>query len=249
MPEGGQITIRTTNVTLDAQTVRTHADAQPGDYVVLSVADTGCGMDERTRARIFEPFFTTKPSGKGTGMGLSTVVGIVKDAGGFITVESEMGQGSTFSVHFPRAHAALAPMQSEHALLPQPGGTETILVVDDDEIVRALILRILERRGYKVLQASGGEEAIQLVNDAKTTIDLLLTDVVMPGMKGPEVSLQIRKVSPSTKVLFTSAYADATATSGDGPSLPFQILSKPFTSLSLTTKVREALDEMRSRVE
>jgi signal transduction histidine kinase len=240
MPRGGRLTIETAEVELDEAYARTHPEVRPGPYVMVAVSDTGVGMDQATQAQIFEPFFTTKEPGKGTGLGLSTVYGIIKQSGGHIWVYSEPGRGTTFKVYFPRVTEALAVAP------PEPVGTtgrgwETILLVEDDEGVRELAQEILEAEGYTVLVASGPNEALGAVARHDETIHLLVTDVVMPQMSGPELVERLRAVRPDIHVLYMSGYAD-TAIVQHGvldAGLPF--LQKPFTPSVLSRKVREAL--------
>lgn len=242
MPDGGQMTLETANAVLDENYVSSHLDARPGDYVMLSVADSGCGMNKETLARIFEPFFTTKEVGKGTGLGLASVYGIVKQSGGNIWVYSEEGKGTTFRIYLPRASEPLQKLPKPAAGIELPGGSETILLAEDDDRVRRLALQILEAQGYQVLEASNGEEAIQLCNRHFGDIRLLLTDVMMSGMSGKALSEHLRRLRPSIKVLFMSGYsADMIGLqiirAGRSP-----FLQKPFSTAQLVCKVREVLD-------
>ncbi|HEV8608972.1 MAG TPA: PAS domain S-box protein [Thermoanaerobaculia bacterium] len=240
MPRGGQLSLETANVELDESYTQTHVPVQPGPYVLLAVSDSGVGMDEATRERIFEPFFTTKEKGHGTGLGLSTVYGIVKQSGGYIWVYTEPARGTTFKVYLPRvqvsAEALVAP---EAAALPSVGN-ETILLVEDEESVRVLARRTLEARGYRVLDAADGGDAVEI---ARTwSVDLLLTDMVLPGMGGSEIAARIHEIHPRTKVLYTSGYTDDVIVRGGLMERGAAFLEKPFTPSVLARKVREVLD-------
>ncbi|HEV2752175.1 MAG TPA: ATP-binding protein [Gemmatimonadales bacterium] len=242
MPHGGTLTIETANVELDHAYAREHAPVTPGRYVLLAVSDTGSGMDVQTKARIFEPFFTTKERGKGTGLGLSTAYGIVKQSGGYIWVYSEPGQGTTFKIYLPRIEAEVEtapPAQTPTASLR---GGETLLVVEDHPDVRRLTKKVLEARGYTVLVAAEGSEALRLAAQHAGPIDLLVTDVVMPGMSGREAALLLTAQRPDLKVLYLSGYADETIVRHGvlEPGLAF--LQKPFAPDVLARKVRDVLD-------
>jgi two-component system cell cycle sensor histidine kinase/response regulator CckA len=243
MPNGGKITIQSANAKLNNEDVRReYTYIQPGLYVVLSVTDTGEGMDKETQLRIFEPFFTTKEKGKGTGLGLSTVYGIIKQSGGYVLVESEPRQGTTFRIYLPRVEDALAPAGSVGVSQSQTGGLESVLLVEDEESVRQLVRETLEAKGYKVLEADNGEAALQMVSGHSGKIDILITDVVMPGMSGRELSARMCASRPQTKVLYLSGYTeDAIVHEGVvDPGTAF--LQKPFTLQALSRKVREVLD-------
>jgi CheY-like chemotaxis protein len=244
MPGGGKITIQTANARLDHEDVRReYSYIQPGLYVVLSVTDTGEGMDKETQLRIFEPFFTTKEKGKGTGLGLSTVYGIIKQSGGYVLVESELRHGTTFRIYLPRVEDALEPAGAVGALSSQTRGSETVLLVEDEESVRQLVRETLESKGYKVLEADHGEAALQLAADHASEIDILITDVVMPGMSGRELSARLCATCPHTKVLYLSGYTeDAIAHEGVLES-GTAFLQKPFTLQMLSRKVREVLGD------
>jgi PAS domain S-box-containing protein len=244
MPDGGKLTIETANLEIDAGALHEHVDRKPGEYVLLAVSDTGCGMDAATRARIFEPFFTTKPEGKGTGLGLSTVYGIVQQSAGFISVYSELGKGSTFKVYLPRADQPME-QELESARVRSSGGNETILLLEDDEGVRSLARRILEEKGYRILEASDGEQALRLAEKHEGPIHLLATDVVVPRLGGKQLAQQLREQRGEMKVLYMSGYADGSIIQHGviDPRTPF--LSKPFTAQSLARKVREVLDGER----
>jgi signal transduction histidine kinase/ActR/RegA family two-component response regulator len=247
MPQGGKITIQTANVRLDNEDRRReYTYIQPGSYVVLSVTDTGEGMDKETQLRIFEPFFTTKEKGKGTGLGLSTVYGIIKQSRGYVLVESELQQGTTFRIYLPRVEDALEPTGAASAARTHAGGSETVLLVEDEESVRQLVRETLESKGYKVLEAENGEAALQIVATHSGKIDMLITDVVMPGMSGRELSARLCASCPQTKVLYLSGYTeDAIVHEGVvDPDTAF--LQKPFTLQMLSRKVREVLGERSS---
>jgi PAS domain S-box-containing protein len=242
MPEGGKVTIETSNSVLDAIYVRQHPDATTGPHVVLTISDSGVGMDRATQARIFEPFFTTKPQEKGTGLGLSTVYGIVKQAGGNIWVQSEPTKGTTFRIDLPRARGAtnesMAPPPRPAAL----GGSETILLVEDEEHVRAVVRTILRAARYNVLEASNGGEALLLCEQHSGRIDLLLTDVVMPRLSGRELAERLAVVRPEMKVLFMSGYTKDTMIHEAVLEAGIQYLQKPITPDALRAKVRQVLD-------
>jgi signal transduction histidine kinase/FixJ family two-component response regulator len=244
MPDAGCFTIETANVTLDAAYASCHIGAVAGQHVMIAMSDTGIGMDAATQARIFEPFFTTKEDGRGTGLGLSTVYGIVKQSGGSIWVYSEPGRGTTFKVYLPAAGTA-APLEPSATHGTLPGGTETILVVEDQSEVRGVTHAILARQGYTVLEATRGDEAIALAHDYPQPIHLLLTDVVMPGMIGSDLARALRRERPEMRVLYTSGYTDE-AISRHGvlePGVPF--IQKPSSVAALSRKIREELDRGR----
>jgi two-component system cell cycle sensor histidine kinase/response regulator CckA len=244
MPNGGKIIIQSANARLNHEDVRReYSYIHPGLYVVLSVTDTGEGMDKETQLRIFEPFFTTKEKGKGTGLGLSTVYGIIKQSGGYVLVQSEPGQGTTFRIYLPRVEDALEPVGTLGTSSSQNGGSETVLLVEDEESVRQLVRETLESKGYKVLEADNGEAALRIVSNYSDKIDMLITDVVMPGMSGRELSARLCASRPQTKVLYLSGYTeDAIGHEGVvDPDTAF--LQKPFTLQMLSRKVREVLGE------
>jgi two-component system, cell cycle sensor histidine kinase and response regulator CckA len=248
MPEGGKLTIETGNAKIDGQTARQHEPPMPaGDYVMLGVSDDGCGMDQETQNLIFEPFFTTKEEGKGTGLGLATVYGIVKQSGGFIWVYSEPGRGASFKIYLPRTDNEKEPGSSaESKEMARVSGTETLLVVEDECAVRDLVCGVLESAGYAVLLASRGEEAIQIAKAHQTPIDLLLTDVVMPQMGGRELAKAIEIMDPKIKVVYMSGYAEK-AIVHQGILEPGAVLiQKPFTPDALLRKIREVLDKSRA---
>jgi PAS domain S-box-containing protein len=241
MPTGGRLTLTTSNVELDQKFVRSHLGAEPGPYVRLTVTDTGAGMDKATRLRIFEPFFTTKEQGKGTGLGLSTVFGIVKQSGGGVWVSSEPGHGSSFEVYLPRVEGSV-DKANHSAVVTERRGSETILLVEDEEAVRVVAQRILERSGYRVLVARDGESAIRLREQHVEPIQLLLTDVVMPRMSGAELAARLAERWPETRVLYMSGYADGSVVSSGALRHGDSFLQKPFTSDVLVSRVRKVLD-------
>jgi two-component system cell cycle sensor histidine kinase/response regulator CckA len=242
MPRGGKLTLETGNMEVDDSYAREHPPLQPGRYVMLAVSDTGIGMDADTQAHIFEPFFTTKEVGKGTGLGLSTVYGIVKQSGGHIWVYSGPDRGTTFKIYFPRVDQPVEGIRAEKRPARMRRGTETILLVEDNEQVRQLTSSVLADCGYKVLAAAGPEEGIALCHANHPDIQLLVTDVILPGMNGPQLAEQVTRISPRTRVLYISGYtSDAIAHYGMlDPGLWF--LAKPFSVSELVAKVREVLD-------
>jgi CheY-like chemotaxis protein len=243
MPEGGKLTIETVNVDLDESYVREHPMFKTGSYVMLAVSDSGKGMDKATQAHLFEPFFTTKEKGKGTGLGLSTVYGIVKQSNGFIWVYSEAGRGATFKIYFPRIRDGSV---GSTAVDEGPGeslhGTETLLLVEDEPQMRALACRILRGRGYHVLEAANGIEALRRTKEFGGEIHLVLTDVVMPQMSGNELVSQVKAIRPDIKVLYTSGYTNDAAIRNGTLVSSVAFLQKPFTKDALIRKVREVID-------
>jgi PAS domain S-box-containing protein len=238
MPNGGKIRIGTERVSVDAEFSQRHAWATASSYLALRVSDTGPGIHPDLHTRIFEPFFTTKPSG--TGLGLSVVYGMMQSHGGAVTVDSTPGQGATFTLYFPEAQAPPAPLSSKPISSQHPGGRETILVVEDEEMIRRLVVRLLATRGYAVLSAPSGEEALDVLRGSDANVDLMFVDVVMPGMRGPEFVRLAREMYPGTPVLFTTGYelrADDGETRGHDP-----VLYKPYTPDQLLPRLREMLD-------
>jgi CheY-like chemotaxis protein len=240
MPTGGRIVIQTSEEELDAVR-REHSLIQPGSYILLSVSDTGAGMDKETQSRIFEPFFTTKEKGKGTGLGLSTVYGIVKQSGGYIFAQSELGSGSTFRIYLPRvADPPGQPGLAKHTQAPS-GGSETVLLVEDEDSVRELVRETLQSKGYTVMEACDGINGMKVAETHHGKIDILITDVVMPGMSGRELAQRVSASRPTIKVLYLSGYTeDAIIHEGVlDPGTAF--LQKPFTLQALARKVRDVL--------
>ena len=243
MPKGGKLSIETSDVYLDEAYAREHVSVVPGDYVMLAISDTGCGMKEETRQHIFEPFFTTKEQGKGTGLGLSMVYGIVRQSDGNIWVYSEEGRGTTFKIYFPRVTAHAEEYKRISGALDGPGGSETILLVEDADLVRNLARQVLEGAGYRVLEAANAEAAIDLCERINgDRIDLLLTDVIMPGMSGNEMSRVLLAKQPGMPVLYMSGYTDDAIVQHGVLEAGINFLQKPFTPGALATKVREVLD-------
>jgi CheY-like chemotaxis protein len=241
MPRGGKLTIETRNVELDTRYICRHPVVHPGAYVLLSISDTGCGMDEVTKERLFEPFYTTKEKGKGTGLGLSTVYGIVKQSGGYIWVYSEIGLGTTFKVYFPRFAGASPEANQERASESAPRGRETVLVAEDEEMVRTLVRGILEGNGYTVLTASDGDEAISAAGKYGDPIHLILTDVVMPKRGGRDVAESLARFHPGAKVLYMSGYTDESIVHHGVLEEGIAFIEKPFTPDALLRKVRQVL--------
>jgi PAS domain S-box-containing protein len=243
MPQGGKLTIETSNINLEEDHKSKHSFVPAGNYVLFAVTDTGCGMDEKTLSRIFEPFYTTKELGKGTGLGLATVYGIVKQSGGFIWVYSEYGHGTTFKVYLPRVDNPLTPLRPTKQRMGIQTGTETILLVEDAAPLRILIKQILMNCGYKVLDAENGNDAIRIARAFHGRIHLLLTDAVMPGMGGEQLAEQLTSFLPDLKVLYMSGYPnDGIVRSGILPD-GVAFLEKPFTREILTRHVRQVLDQ------
>lgn len=242
MPDGGTLTIETANATLDETNVMPGIGATPGEYVLLSVTDTGVGMTDEVKAQIFEPFFTTKEKGTGTGLGLATCYGIVKQAGGYIAADSNPGIGTTMSVYLPRAAPDAHRVETEPQEAELPRGTEKILLVEDDGSVRRVGARILRRLGYSVIEAETGEDALALMEEHGQTIDLLLTDVVLPGIGGRDLAQQAQSMYPAIKVLFASGYTRDAVLQRQTRERRVILLQKPFTLQEMASKVRKALD-------
>jgi len=242
MPNGGTLTIETANVELDEAYVLKHKPMAPGRCVMLAVSDTGCGMDHETQARIFDPFFTTKELGKGTGLGLSTVYGIIKQSEGYIWVDSEPGQGATFKIYLPHAEEVAETVEPDVTHAPRPRGVETILLVEDEKGVRAMIRHFLKQEGYTVLEASNSQEAFLHADQHKDAIHLLVTDLVMPGMNGRELAERMKSSRPDMKVLFVSGYTGEAIARFGVLDKGVNYLEKPFTAEGLASKIRGVLD-------
>jgi len=237
------LTIATGNISIDEKDLNEKLVAPQGHFVMLSVSDTGAGMDVQTQSHIFEPFFTTKPPGKGTGLGLSTVYGITKQSGGYISVESEQGKGSTFKMYFPVAEKDIAAEAPHPPALPHADGNETILIVEDEAALLSLVEASLRKRGFKVLVATTGEDAEAIARRHDGPIHLLLTDVVMPQTSGRDLAARICEVRPQTRVLWMSGYSDDTIAHHGMLEPGLHFMQKPFTPASLVEKIREILDK------
>jgi PAS domain S-box-containing protein len=246
MPDGGHLTIEARNVVLDQAYASRTPDAAAGDYVEISVSDTGSGMDEEVRRHLFEPFYTTKPAGQGTGLGLATVFGVVKQSGGGIYVYSEPGRGSTFKIYLPAVAAEGAEAETDGADADARRGTETVMVVEDDAGVRELVRLMLEANGYEVLAVEDAAEALSVCTENPERVHLLLTDVVMPGMNGRVLAERLGEVSPAMRVLFMSGYSDEAVHRHGQITDNAAFLEKPFTERALAHKVREVLDGVRA---
>ena len=243
MPSGGAVAIKTVNETVGHATALGTAIMPPGEYVRIEVSDTGTGMSQEIQSKIFDPFFTTKPVGQGTGLGLATVYGIVKQTGGFITVDSEVGKGTSFNIYLPRLRidAVAAPAEAAPAAARDVTGQDTILLVEDEEAVRSFAARALRMRGYNVLEAGGGEEALEIVRSDQQTIHLVITDVVMPSMDGPTMVRHVKQLKPDLRVIFMSGYAEEAFRRNDQSSEDIHFLPKPFGLKQLAAKVKEVL--------
>jgi two-component system cell cycle sensor histidine kinase/response regulator CckA len=239
MPNGGKLTIETSNATLSTDYARLHG-IPAGAYIMLAVSDTGCGMDAATKKRIFEPFFTTKKDGKGTGLGLATLYGIVNQSGGNVWVYSEVGHGTTFKIYLPRA-VDFSESGETPGFKPTPLGTETVLLVEDEDQVRAILRQILEEQGYHVLSASQGDEALAIAQEPGD-IQLMITDVVMPQMSGRELAERLVAERPTLRVLFMSGYTDDAIVRHGLLDDNLNFIQKPFDSATVARKVREVLD-------
>jgi PAS domain S-box-containing protein len=242
MPKGGKLTLETGNVFLGDEYIETHPEVKPGPYVLLALSDTGCGMDKATRSQIFEPFFTTKEPGKGTGLGLATVFGIIKQSEGHIEVYSEVGIGTTFKIYLPAVGQSLPSDESHPGLRVMPTGTETLLLVEDEDGVRGLAKLALQSCGYAIFEAEDGQKALDVAASHTEPIHLLVTDVVMPRMSGREVAEKLTAIRPGMKVLFLSGYTDDAVVRHGIVAAEHHFLQKPFTAADLANKVRQVLD-------
>jgi nitrogen-specific signal transduction histidine kinase len=242
MPSGGTLTIETGNRAIDSSSEPAHLEVKQGRYVMLTVRDTGLGMTRETLSRIFEPFFTTKEVGKGTGLGLAMVYGIVKQSGGYIYCESGVGRGTTFTLYFPRVLDASPEGQKAPAQEAAEGGRETILLVEDEEAVRKLSRTVLEKNGYTVIEAGSGEEALAAISTLRCGVRLLLSDVVMPQMSGPELGRRVREICPGVRILYMSGYAQSSVVHHGVLDPEVDLIQKPFMASALLRRVREVLD-------
>ncbi len=243
MPEGGRLTIRTAETAVSEDDSRTRDGARPGPHVVLEIADNGAGMDPETLSRLFEPFFTTKPTGHGTGLGLSTSYGIVRQSGGHILVSSSVGRGTTFRIFLPRVPTPPESLAGREGARADHRGTETVLLVEDEPSVLKLFRDVLRKKGYRVLTAGRSEEAFETAARHEGPIHLLLTDVVLPGMRGPDLARRLVATRPGMRVLYVSGYSEEFSSGRDASSPGGSLLSKPFPPETLVRRVREVLDE------
>ena len=246
MPNGGSLVVRTQNITIDEAEAAKRPPMRPGTFVLLSVRDTGHGIDEATKVHIFEPFFTTKEIGKGTGLGLATVYGVIKQSGGFIWLTSSVGNGATFEIYLPQATGPVAKPEAETKPSAVPQGVETILVVEDEAAVRELACQFLRVKGYTVLEAQGGPEALDIAAKYSSTIDLVLSDMVMPKMNGGELAARLKSISPAIRVAFMTGYSEFSRGEMARDFSDAPILQKPFSPVSLVETVRKALAHGRS---
>jgi PAS domain S-box-containing protein len=246
MPSGGRLTIETANVVLDEAYAREHAAAAPGPYVMLAVSDTGVGMDADVRAHIFEPFFTTKEQGKGTGLGLATVYGIIKQSGGYVWVYSEPGRGAAFKIYLPHVDGPVEAPDATPPERPAAGGRETVLLAEDDPSVREIVAEVLAQKGYRVLRAPDGQTALEMARGQPGELHLLVTDLVMPGMTGRELAEVLRAERPGLRVLYMSGYTDDAVVRHGVLEEGMPYLQKPFPPRALASKVREVLDRPSS---
>ena len=244
MPNGGKLILETSNVTLNQDYVYQHSGMVPGQYVMIAVSDTGVGMTKEVKAHLFEPFFTTKGISSGTGMGLSTAYGIVRQSNGYILVYSELGHGTTLKIYLPRTEEEVEPLPQQEEVTPLPEGHETVLLVEDDPLVRGLTARVLRKQGYHLLEASNGSEALRVAEKhVREVIHLLLTDVVMPGMIGRELAERLRSVFPKIKVLYMSGYTKSAIVHHGLLEEGINYIQKPFMVEALSRKVREVIDQ------
>jgi two-component system cell cycle sensor histidine kinase/response regulator CckA len=245
MIEGGRVNVQTGAVTLTESSPQAQVGVPPGEYVTLSVTDTGTGMSAAVKARLFEPFFTTKPAGKGTGLGLATCQTIIRQTGGYIEVDSELGRGSTFRIYFPRMgnNVPVTPEAVAAANGPAPRGTETLLIVEDEPSVRMLAQGVLQSLGYDVLVALHGLDALRITREHQgPRIALVIADVVMPRMGGAELADWLRSLDPNLKIIFSSGYTEEAISAQGMSSTGIDFLPKPYTPVALARKVREMLD-------
>jgi CheY-like chemotaxis protein len=245
MPHGGALTITTETILLTEEFVSVHGFGKTGAYALISVTDNGCGMDDTMRLRIFEPFFTTKEVGKGTGLGLAVTYGIIKQHDGYINVYSEPGTGSTFRIYLPVISALAAGEDRAQAEEVSVGGTETILIAEDDKSVRAMTKSLLTEFGYKVIEAVNGADAVKKFTEYRDPVDLLLFDLIMPKMNGKEALDEIRKIRPEIKVIFSSGYAPDTIRQKTSLADGVHLITKPAPPTELLRKVRQVLDEVK----
>jgi signal transduction histidine kinase/CheY-like chemotaxis protein/CHASE3 domain sensor protein len=241
MPDGGRLIIETSNVMIDEEYASTHADTAPGPYAMISVTDTGSGMTREVLDKVFEPFFTTKEKGKGTGLGLPSVYGIIRQSGGFVWVYSEPERGTTFKIYLPKSNT-IAPISRQSPIQNRRVGPETILLVEDDLEVRQVAMRILKQNGYRVLEAGNGADALRICEDEGDDVDLIVTDIVMPEMGGSELAKKVRELKPEARILFTSGYTEDAVVRQSLLHAGEAFIEKPFTPGSLTKKTREILD-------
>jgi two-component system cell cycle sensor histidine kinase/response regulator CckA len=243
MPKGGRLLIETLNAELDSAYNSVHPIVRQGRYVLLAVSDTGTGMDAETQAHIFEPFFTTKPQGKGTGLGLATVYGVVKQSGGFIWVYSELGRGTSFKIYLPRVDQPVERVGATRTVADAPRGTETILLAEDEQDVREVAREFLESGGYTVIEAKDGADALKTVEKHEGAIDLLVTDMVMPGMTGQELSARLLRNRPDVRVLYMSGYSERAAVESAHGDSSMRLLAKPFSRWALLRAVHDILKQ------
>jgi CheY-like chemotaxis protein len=242
MPAGGVLSIETSVIVLREENLRADQEIAAGEFVLLSVGDTGTGMSDDVRVRAFEPFFTTKERGKGTGLGLATSHGIVRQAGGFIRIDSRLNVGTTFRIYLPRVHAPGTPVSPVLAVSEAPTGTETVLMVEDEAAVRRIGARILRRQGYTVLEARDADDALRILAEHSGPVHMLFTDVILPGTGGRELADRVKLVRPGIKVLFTSGYTDDVILQHKLAAQDVMLLQKPYSWVALAQKVRAALD-------